>query len=705
MSDESDSGEHYYSGSEEGDESHESDSDDTNHGLLDLEASEGSSDPESDADQFSDGGSYTEYSFPKFMQLPPEIREMVWAAFCPDLGLEPRVFELHLHTVISPPGAVHLPVIVHGIVAGPQLESQTALMRAITAVHRESRALGLKSAPNELSLSRGEFMRYHEERDVLFVSWDEEILLRGIALRFQELGIEAQNLAFPSDLPDKYADDLVDLLYLLPQTRRVFILDEEDDLYEQDYGWAAAEMVHKYRLDTDEEGEAGLVDHISRIFCWPDLDNCREFAEGNVAKSDDSVWWSGATGACRHRLQAPLENSRELNDDDLPAEEKAEAIERLQNIEVWPMIRFNFEDGLDVFNRLENKDRSKPFEPYNWVGAYDDSDTENGYLNEYESDGIYDGPLDDVSSMDDEDQMLIQNLTQQFFPPHDPSNQPFDNSSEIDDLPSANFSSDEEIEDQDPVMINSDSEDESGSQTRATRPKRRVAASDSDDSATETEQSPQPSKWRSRVAISDSVDDEDEGSSDAAEPVRGANRRARAIPIDSEDEEGQDDDADVPRPSRADRRRARAIRLDSEDEDEDEDDEGAQKPSGGRKSRGRIVQEESDDEDDEDESDSQGGGVRTKDPGSSDEEEQSSSDDEDDEPPPPKRMSLAKRLHMESKQARPRQVHDDDDSEADGVNGDGYGYSDDQEDDVDNSDGDMGTGLAGFYGGDDYESD
>lgn len=702
MSDESDSEEHYYSGSEEGDESHESDSDDANHGLLDLEASEGSSDPESDADQFSDGDSYTEYSFPKFMQLPPEIREMVWAAFCPDLGLEPRVFELHLHTVISPPGAVHLPTVVHGIVAGPQLESQTALMRAITAVHRESRALGLKSAPNELSLSRGEFMRYHEERDVLLVYWDEEILLRGIALRFQELGIEAQNLAFPSDLPDKYADDLVDLLYLLPQTRRVFILDEEDDLYtRRDYEWAAAEMVHKYRLDTDEEGEAGLVDHISRIFCWPDLDNYREFAEENVAKSDgDSVWWRRATGACRHRLQAPLENSRELNDDDLPAEEKAEAIERLQDIEVWPMIRFNFEDGLDVFNELGDKYRSEPFNPYKWRHPFDESDSENPNWNEYESEGIDDGPLDDVSSMDDDDQMLIQNLVQHFFPPHNPSNQPFDNSSEIDDLPSANFSSDEEIEDQDPVVINSDSEDESGSQTRATRPKRRVVASDSDESATETEQSPPPSKRRSRVAISDSVDDEDEGSSEAAEPVRGANRRARAIPIDSEDEEGQDDDADVPRPSRADRRRARALRLDSEDED----DEGAQKPSGGRKSRGRVVQEDSDEDDDED-SDSQSGGVKTKDPGSSDDEEQSSSDDEDDEPPPPKRMSLAKRLRMESKQARPRQLHDDDDSEADGVNGDGYGYSDDQEDDVDNSDGDMETGLAEFYGVDDYESD
>lgn len=702
MSDESDSEEHYYSGSDqgdEGDESHESDSDDDNHGLLDLEASEGSSDPESDADQFSDGGSYTEYSFPKFMQLPPEIREMVWAAFCPDLGPEPRVFELHLHTVISPPGAVHLPMLVHGIVAGPHLESQTAPMRAVMAVHRESRALGLKSAPNELSLSRGEVVHYHEERDVLFVQWDDEILLRGIALRFQELGIEAQNLAFPSDLGKNYADDLVDFMYLLPQTRRVFILDDEDDLLrDQDYYWAVAEMVHKYRLDAEEEGPTGLADQISRLFCWPDLDNNREFAEEHVTELDgDSPWWT--TTECRRRLQAPLENSQELNDDDLPDEEKTEAVERLQKIEVWPMIRFNFEDGLDRFEGLDYNGRPTPvkWEDYSSVTSAD----------MYESDGIYDGPLDDSSSIDDEDTTLVsiaQNLAQRLFPR--PSNQLFDNSSEIDELPSANFSSDEEIEDQDPVVINSDSEDESASQTRATRPKRRVVVSDSDESETEMDESPQPSKRRSLIAISDSVDDEDEGSSDAAEPVRRANRRARAIPIDSEDEEGQDDDTDMPQPSRADRRRARAVPVDS-DEEEDEEEEGVQAPSGGRKSRGRVVQEHFD-EDDDDESDSQGGGVKTKDPGSSDDEEQSSSDDEEDEPPPPKRMSLAKRLRMESKQskqARPRQPHDDDDSEADGVNGDGYGYSDDQEDEVDNSDGDMGTGLAEFYKGDDYESD
>lgn len=705
MSDESDSEKHYYNCSEDDDESRESDSDGANHGLLDLEASEGSSDPESEADQFSDDGNYTEYyTFPKFMQLPPEIREMVWAAFCPDLRPEPRVFELGLHTVVSPPGAFNLPEVVHGIVAGPQIESQTEPMRVVMAVHRESRALGLKSAPHEITLSRGEFMRYHQERDILFIAWNEEILLRGIALRIQELGIEAQNLAFPSRLAQEYADDLVDFMYLLPQTRRVFILDEHDDLYsnysEREYNWAAAETIHKYRLDMEEEDEAGLADPISRIYCWPDLDNHRDFAEKCVVPSDDdNQWWIETTSECRRRLQAPLENSRELNDDDLPDEEKTEAIERLQNIDVWPMVRFNFEDGLDCLHELENKDRAVPYKLSRWNRVYDDSE------DQYESEFIDDDPLPDPVDDSDDDSTpwdvhdpIVHNLVQQLFQ----TPRSFDNSSDIDELPPANFSSDEELDEPDHVTLPSDSEDESESQTRATRPKRRVVATYSDESATETEQSPQPSKRRSRVALSDSENDDDEGPSDT-EPVRGANRRRRAIPIDSEDEQEQDDDADAPQTSRSKRRRGRAVTIDSDDDD---DEEEMQQPSRTKKSRGRVVQEESDEEGDDGESDSQEGGAKTKDSGSSDDEEQSSSDDdEDDDPPPPKRMSLAKRLRMEGKQAQPRRMRDDDDSEADGVNGDGYGYSDDQEDEVDRSDSDMMTGAAGWDEGGGIESE
>lgn len=700
MSDESDSEEHYYSGSEEDDESHESDSDDVNHGLLDLEASEGSSDPESDADEFSDAGSYAavaaEYSFPKFMQLPPEIREMIWAAFCPDLGSEPRVFELHLHTVISPPGAVHLPTIVHGIVAGPQLESQTEPMRAVLAVHRESRALALKSAPNEFSLSDGELVRYHEERDVLLIAWQEEILLRGIALRFQELGIEAQNLAFPSNIIREHTDDLVDLMYLLPQTRKLFLLDEEEDLQDlrmsiRDYAWTVGDMVHKYRLDTEEEGEIGLLVPISRIFCWPDLDNYREFAEEHVRDPGENVGEDSTVDDYRRRLRNPLEDSRELNQNNLSDEEKTEAIDRLRSIEVWPMVRFNFNEGLDRFHYIDTRARFFPDQM-----SEPESPPKYMYIQDvYESDGINDDPLDDSTSIDDYDEMLAQDLAQQFFQSHGSSDQS-DNSSEIDELPPANFSSDEEPEE--PDQVTSDSEDGSASQARAARPMRRVVESDSDGSATETH-SPRPSKRRSRVAISDSEDDE-EGSSDA-EPVRGANRRARAIPMDSEDEEGHDDDADVPQPSRSGRRRGRAVPIDSDDDD---DEEGLQQPSEGRKSRRRVLQEESDEEDEDGESDSQGGGAKTKDSGSSDDEEQSSSDDEDDVPPPPKRMSLANRLRMESRQDRSRHV-DHDDSEADGMNGDGYGYSDDQEDEVDKSDSDLMTGGPESFEGEDGESE
>lgn len=718
MSDESGSEEHYYSGSEEDDESHESESDEANHGLLDLEASEASSEPYDEAEDFSDhgsyDGSYAEYNFPKFMQLPPEIREMVWGAFCPDLGADPRVFELHLHTIVSPPGAVHLPSVVRGIVAGPQLESQTAPMRTVLAVHRESRVLGIKSAPHELSLSNGELIRYHEERDVLFVAWNEEILLRGVALRFQELGIEAQNIAFPYIVCFQNQDELVDLMYLLPQARRLFILDEEEDLQDpegphplhfRDYAWTVTEMVHRYRLDTEEEGEFGLPIPVGRIFCWPDLDNFPEFAKEHVTRPDDSIWWSTRITESRLRLWNPLEDSRELNEVDISDEEKREAIERLQNIEVWPMIRFNFDGGLERFYYMESRGLGRNRLPPDDLSESETSDA--GIEDGYESSGIDDDPIDDSTSNDDEDELLLGgHLGHDTSHLYGSSSQLLDDTSEIEELPQANFSSDEEGGEQDHISLASDSENESGSQTHASRRKRRVVDSDSDESATETEQT-RPSRRRpGRAALDSEVDNEDESSD--VEPVRGANRRARAIPIDSDDEgdghddsDGDGDEDDVPRPSRSGRKRGRAVPADSEDDD----DEGVvQQPSGSGRRHGRVVQEDSD-EDEDGESDSQGGGAKTKDAASSDDEERSSSDGEDDDPPPPKRLSLAKRLRMESRQAQSRHLHHDDDSEADEMTGDGYGYSDDQEDELDESDGGMVMGMAEEYEGEEGESE
>lgn len=724
MSDESDGEEHYYSGSEEGDESHESESDGANHGLLDLEASEASSEPDHDAERFSDDGSYdgssAEYTFPKFMQLPPEIREMVWGAFCPDLGAEPRVFELHLHTIISPPGAVHLPTVVRGIVAGPQLENQTAPMRAVLAVHQESRALGLKSAPHGLSLSRGEFIPCHHERDVLFVAWNEEILFRGIAFRFQELGIKMQNIAFPSLVCSWNQQELVDLMYLLPQAKRLFILDEEEDLHDpegphalhfRDYAWTVTEKVHNYRLDTEEEGEFGLSIPVSRIFCWPDLDNFPEFAKEHVTRSDENAWWKDRIIETRLRLWTPLEDSRDLNQDDMSDEEKREAIERLQNIEVWPMIRFNFGAGLDRFRYMESRGLGRDRLPPDDLS---ESETSEDIEDEYESSGIDDEPIDEYPSDDDEDELLGQHLGHDTSHLHGSSSQLFDDTSEIEDPPPANFSSDEEVGEQDHITLTSDPDNDSGSQTRASRRKRRVVGSDSDGSATETEETP-PSRQRpggDRLLDVEDLDVDNDDESSDVEPMRGANRRARPIAIDSEvdledeDEEGHDnddDEDDVPQPSRSGRRRGRAVPADSEDDD---DGEVVQQPSGSGKRRGRIVQVDSDEEDEDDESDSQGGGAKTKDAGSSDEEESSSSDNEDDDPPaPPKRMSLAKRLSLEGRQARSRHLHHDDDPEADEMTGDGYGYSDDQEDEVDESDNSMVMGMAEEYEGEDGESE
>ncbi|KUI56364.1 hypothetical protein VP1G_03712 [Cytospora mali] len=648
MADDQNNDEHPLSGSAHDDdsESQESSSDEEpNGGLFDIEASEDDSEAaHEDQDGLDyDGGDYSE-PFPQFMQLPPELREMVWKDFCPDLTERARVFAMYL---LDSPFA--------NLVPGPELESQTAPMRAILAIHRETRAIGLKSSPHTFRFPTGEVIRYHEETDVInFIvprHCDEYTVLDAI----QYLGGSAQNMAFSFE---RLQLNIGDICYILPHLKRIFLLFEDSDWYRrgediEQYAWAISENVHHYYIETQEEGEAGLQNTVKRLFCWPDIDNHRDFAEMTVEKQDENPTLLGVTiQSCRELVADPRGMSEELSLEDATAEEQEETIARIKNIEVWPMIQFNDDSGVQLFNDM--KEWKQPWDAWDFYPS-DSSDGEDAY----DSYGIDDEFISDHLSTDDEDDLpgllLVDNSSEP-----DTLGHIFDVSdSEINGHPAAQFSSDDEEEaenqgshaDASGAADEDDEEEvEEDPRNRTSRPKRRVVESDSEDeSATDTKEPRRPANRRARPALADSEDDSDEEEEDPSpRPAQRRDRRARALPSDSEDEDDEDgDEDDVPQPSRGTKnRRARALPANSDD-DEDEDT--------------------------------------------------SDGEEDDDEPAPPKRMSLAQRLMMEAKGARSGH-RGGDDSDADGIE---FGAASDDDDD----DGDAGLSRDGMDMAEDYDGE
>lgn len=660
MSDDQVSDEHPYDDSDRDndDESQDSSSDEeaTRNGLFDLEASEDDLEAAYEGQNQSDydDGDYLE-SFPEFMKLPAELREMVWKAFCPDLIAGPRLLEIYLMELPHP-----------RLLPGPALENQTAPMRTLLAVNRESRGLVLKSSPHTFSLSAGEIIRYHEEKDIIHVVTSSRCDDAAFLLAIQELGDSLQNLAFSFKFFDNI---LVDACYLLPSVRRLFVLFDESELQDvpvKDYAWTVSENVHHYYSKTQEDGEAGLVNTIESMFCWPDLDKHRDFAQQNVDLRDTG--WSSLgdnVRVYRNILADPLTTSHELSQDYVTEEMLTEAVTRIQNIEVWPMVQFNGHDGIQLFNDMKAWDR--PWDEWGDSGSSGSDDTED----EYDSEGIDDDSIHDHLSTDDEDDLPGQ-LLADTSSDQGTLGQLLGSPSEINDHLAAQFSSDDDDEGENQAdhedaseEEKEEEEDEENLQTRASRPKRRVVESDSEDqSVTETEEPRPAASRRGRAVLADSEDESDEEGDDVPLPAQGRNRRARAVPSDSEDD---DDMPQLPRTTQ--NRRSRAIPAESDDDDdESEPREAVADPQNASSST-------------EDSSE-----------GSSDD----SSDDEDDEPAPQKRMSLAQRLRMEAQRARSGHL-DDEDSEADGNDGGASfaSFDDDEED---------GDGTAQEYSIEDGES-
>lgn len=654
-------------------------------GFFDLEASEASSDFGSEGSLGFDDTTVLS-SFPRFLELPIEIREMIWKSFCPDLDTCPRIFELDCFPELS--GTLSLTF-------GAFVERQTLPTRIVLAVHRESRALGLRFSPHRLELP-GDcgIMPYNMSRDIITFAG---AIRRGSPGPVEALSLlaqvarDAQHVAFSANAILIYdTTDLVSRISVFPSLKNVFVFAEADALPTKALTWCVSEQTHEYRIETEEE-QPGIGEDLQMTYCWPDPEaydesGGREKFErrmGEVRLDEDgympeigdpdgpemvSLWVRALVDTRRALNLGPFSKGHSLESSpgasSSGSEDANDGNDReteCQKLRVWPMTRFMFDTGIQRLNDMRAWQQP-------WAEWESDCDSLDSY-NEYESDGIDDDSIDEFIATDDEDDLPTQIL--------DGSSQASDLPLDHNDLAPALFSSDSEAEDADDHDSDaSQSDDDQDLRSRAARSHRRVIESDSDDQSATEAGSSRASAHRTHIVLSDSDENGDDEKDAAPKPARGTQRRTRPVAVDSEDEDEDEGAQETPR--YANRPRARAIPVDSDDDTDGGDHPPPSRPANRRV--GAALPISSEDEDG---------------PSYDEQESGNSSDDEEEGVPPPKRLSLAKRLRMEYQQSRKvRHTDEDSDEETDNSEDSGAPSDDDEEEEDEDEDASDGDGMV-----------
>jgi hypothetical protein len=527
MSDDGESGGDYDLEGYESEDSLEPDPYSDNGGLFELEALESASDSDNgapDSDVLSptpSSGFGDPSSFPQFMQLPPEIRHEIWRLFCPDLVAKSRVFEFTISRSDGQ-GWIKMP-----INAGNFLDQQTAALRAVLATHRESRALALRTLPDTLAFGDSydvlRFnLRFNKERDIIRLSespgvFPESARTCGFTHHIRHLALDAEFSEMPDPALRTY---LGGLLRRYPNLEAVYLHVEARDCELAEMPWLKADKLNIYHFQTYEEYH-GIGEDLDFVYCWPDPGGGAvpiaeyDFPAENHASGHDSKPGSD-------------HGSGSGSGDELTASRR---------LPLFPLVEFELESGMDMFNRLMEWRRSGGELDLDWDSS-SDSDSEP---NEYESEGINDEDIEEDSQQasDEEDDLAVLDHSE------DESDggggvvavaghisiSSSDNDSDSDsgdsdggvehlldheDHPFATFSSPEAGPGSSSTMEGDAASESSSSEESpvrmVSRPKRRIVSSDAEDDS-DDEPASRPSK-RARIVLSDSEEEEKEEDDD-----------------------------------------------------------------------------------------------------------------------------------------------------------------------------------------------
>lgn len=678
--------------------------------MLDLEASESRSSEDEDDDDDADLAEHIyEYpnsrqarrndhqTFPKFALLPYELRQRIWEMFCPDLAVKGRVYEfyasLKLHPSFWPPNTLY------DIMEFVILEQQTAPVRAMSAVYRESRGHVLRRFPDVLRFRNGRNMiRWDRENDIALLNVSRSAsfgMIHDPPHPIPGFTDQIRNLAMDVSFFHQMADHFRHLPEIerpsfiftfkrtFPNMKRAFWSVDDAEYSAASLRWCAARDGHHYFARTEKE-RPGLGEDAAYMYCWPSTKSLELVPE-----------------TLRSRI---LRN--ELKDGDTSLQ---------------PLVRFGLVGDLARFEKLVKKNDN-----LNCTLSDTDSDDEEEHedeeLDEYESSGIDDSEIseDEEGGSESEDDLVVV---------AGDSDQEEEASSDEDEGPTLaghwNGTHDG------PIEITDDSDDESHSGNNAHHPQpglgdaARFSSIEPSDSSTMDEESSSPHRagpsrsagsGRKRVLESDSEEDEelDGPPRKAACISKESRRRARATVVLSDDEDedeerhnrmdlesngaqrasaedpvvisddNEDEEEEEVARRRLKRKAMQRSRVVSDDEDEDEEDEMPMtKKIRSRRGLRPPASDTDDDEDGDEDEDEEDSDSRTS--GSDD----SSEDDDDDDEAPAKPLTLAEKLELHRRN-NPIPDSDDDDGDDDddgSVSGDDYDardYADFQDDEEGN---------------------
>ena len=311
-------------GEDEDEDEEEDEDDDTGshdeHGLVDLEAVE--SGASEDEDDIQDQAYFMpEFEFPQFSRLPFELRQHIWEQFCPELSCK-TVWEFRLARNVRPNRN-------WTIWESATLFQQTLAARTMLAIHQESRKMALKALPDVLEVAEGSgIVRVNADRDVILLSGEAATVSSMIhdPIQIANFSERIRHVALDEALYNLFQLD--DWMYTVsfrkhfPNLVDAFACVDHNNHLAANLVWCTAEAVNHYHLRTFEI-ESDIGEDAEYMFCWPDLEKNRAFAVAEIPYA-------------------------EFNKEDLLIL-GFRANLRGVGVDLWPMVRFGFEYGLERF--------------------------------------------------------------------------------------------------------------------------------------------------------------------------------------------------------------------------------------------------------------------------------------------------------------------------------------------------------------------
>ena len=545
------------------------------HPFVDDEAEESADGLNHDSDSDADDA-----EFHPFLRLPPELRRQIWEAYCPDILSKARFIDcdgLDSHRELGVP---------------LRIQDRVHRQQMICAVHRESRAIGLKAFPDSTIINwwgdeDDVVLRFNKDRDVF--GFKGPTFLHGVATGrgdvYQHIRLMAMHLpvSMARDLP--HWEQYVAALSLLPHLEVIYDRIHSGEVSRRKLSKWIELLSNWDILEYEEVGYAGLVTTLTNIHCWAPPDDATPREQLNPQNAAELYFRKRAPDIERLRSEAAIDYVRfelliDFNDGEAATFEQAQHISDIPESELSPS-----EASDDSYPSTEGY---APWDEWQVDGPdlpvyIDGGDPAGGWLDVYDPWGGAEGHFSSAESDEDEGSLGI----------------------EVED--EEGVSSDEEAS---AVPTEPFSDEEAAEPARAS--KRRVVA-DSDD---DDDEDGEPVRKRARgvqVISSDSEQDDEE-----AKPISGLNgsrqmarddgTESSVVSDDSDtgEDDEDDDDAAVPNISLAERlkqfRDENPIPPDGSD-----GSDGSESEEGSFIVGGQYGDEDEEDEDEEDEEEGGGG--------------------------------------------------------------------------------------------------